>query len=867
LSVQTREKARPAKNTASPRTIMLTSVFKPPRIVEVEAETVPVRTILVEGAHSLVKARRTRIISTTASNARSLLERVGEPRRPSFPRWTGWYAGSRAVEIGKVVNLIISKMFPDEGIEPTDFTDKKYLSEPFKVSRQLHEAVRSRDKLKSVVFVNVEGGVDIYSAVSSSDETTTYYQVVSVGRGEDGEPVVRATCSCPTTGTICKHLVSSIAAHIPEVFGAVRAVREGVPPNAYIEEYRVRQTVLARELEALSREHENVWDAYIYYMVKLLKNRGILTTYKLKDHYRDEYISTVKRVVEARTLPKHLSSHVKYKVEQTVTLAREYRVVWTEEMKALRETLLGFIRDLGVRFGRRSGVSAWARMLAFAVVMSADYLKAPIVVHAVGDVGTFKTTGAKLIAEYVRVPELVVASSRGDPRAAYEDIVMTVARALDVPASSILFRVGGLVSSVTRKGDRVEVAFNLPFVLSILSARGDKGAATYNSLLSELRKRGYEVLFRVSGARADVKDHMQLARIENYRFTYVPDEKLGLLTKSDVFDNYVLVVDEGSRNPEALEGMLTKMSLAGLTEGVRIIIVTDNLEPHVEMVRNPRYAPLYDRMFLVFTSGVVDEVTVMENLFREPTVRFDGVALLAAARFVDAIPVNEEKVYLIKSVGNSLSYTFTLSAAPDGSKFVVPLRRGEKAPIIIDVFSGLGDFDFYPGGRFTVHTMLLSKFNAFLRGGDHAEDVDVKKALATTVASRLVVDVSTYSDYKGVVMRVADAVSDAYDRMRDALPEVAQLAALLREGKYGDAEKLFESLLTRASDDPVYAPLLMSVLELYAAVNDVNLDELPRPIAYTIAGILLVKGDTEALEGTRTLRELLELRREADVVG
>ena len=630
---------------------------------------------------------------------------------------------------------------------------------------------------------------------------------------------------------------------------------------------KMMKKVANKHLEAIeklgfleTKGYENVWEAYIYYFIKMLKNLNLIKPMKASKYDRDNFGELIKQVIRTGTLPKELS------VIKTKTITRErietnkkVEIVWTDEMKVAVEKVRTIIKDLQTRFGRKGGVSDWAEILTFAMIMSADYNKPPITIHALGDIGTFKTTGSRLIAQYVKLPELLI-RGRGEPRAVYEKILEAISTSFGIPPSAIFNKIGGIITSVSRKGNTVEVGVSIPYLYSILSAKG-RDLKDFIKFKDRLKELGFELETRYIGMNVDVKDHMQLAKIEHYRFSYVPDEKLGLLTKSDVFDNYVLVIDEGSRNPEALEGMLTKMSISSLNEGVRIIIVTDNLEPHIEMVRNPRYGPLYDRMFMAITSGIIDEMTVMENLYRDPPIKMDMVSILGIQKFIESIPVSEETIYVIKSVGNALSYKFTKVYTEEGEKFLKPIRRNERAPIEIDVLAGTPDFDFTPGNRFTVHTIQLAKFNAFLNENGEVTYEDVEKSLYTTIPSRLIVDASTYSEYKAVIAEIVDNVVSKIPAMREAMKKVAELVSALNKKEYDRAERVFNEIIDKIDDNPEYAPVLMSGLELFMALREFNIDEIPKPIAYTIGEIALIKGDLRMLVGTKTFKELREIHK------
>jgi hypothetical protein len=138
---------------------------------------------------------------------------------------------------------------------------------------------------------------------------------------------------------------------------------------------------------------------------------------------------------------------------------------------------------------------------------------------------------------------------------------------------------------------------------------------------------------------------------------------------------------------------------------------------------------------------------------------------------------------------------------------------------------------------------------------------DVEKALYTTIPSRLIIDANTYAEYKTKIAEIVDAVKSKIPTMREGMVRVAELVSLLNDKKYSDAESLFNKIVEEIDDKPEYAPVLMAGLELYMALRDFNIDELPKPIAYTIGEIILMKGDLRRLIGTKTFKELESIHR------
>lgn len=841
-------------------------IFNPPKKRKVKKDYIPIRQITM-GAKELV-TRKTDVVIVSDVRSSNLYYYLKEKyslepvKKGYLPRWTDWTSSDNSVMVRDIIDLLIGELKPFLGdVGYSDFTKYDLLDTRFKISKHLFLAVNNSDKITSVVYRNVDGGIDIIAEVESfSNRVDKYYVMISVNK--EG---VRSLCTCPSGNLICKHQIAVIASHIPEIVGSLHAIKTGSMLEKSISEFKRVHSDTITKLSSLETSYENVWEAYIYYFVKYLMKTGLIKPMKLSSSDREKIGEKLKHIIYGG-LPEELKENERRKIkkiEVSVGKSEIEEIVWTNEMKEAVKRVRKLIKDIQLRFGIRSGISDWAKMLAFSVVMSADYTKPPVNIHALGDVGTFKTTGSRLIAQYVKTPELII-SGTGEPVEVYEKIIKLISRNFGIPPDSIYGRIGGIITKVARKGDNVEVGVSIPFLYSILSSRSE-GLSVYKKFIKELKDEGFVTETQYKDMTVDVKDHIQLAKLEHYRFNYLPDEKLGNLIKHEVFDNYILVIDEGSRNPDALEGMLTRMTISSLNEGVRVIIVTDNLEPHIMMASNPEYTPLYDRMYMVITPGIIDELTSMEYLYKEPSVKFDMVTLLGIRKFIDSIPVSEEADYIIKSIGNALGYKFVKVYTEDGTVFLKPIKRNENSTLEIDLFEGVSDFDFARGNRFPVHTIELAKFNAFLNKHSRVTDKDIIESLYITIPSRLVVNANSYSDYKEKIIGVVDRATNKINDMKRAMIDVAGLVTHLVNKNYDDALAKFEEIMRTIEIKPEYAPVLMSGLELYISLQDYNIDELPTPIAYTIGEIILIKGDLGRLVGTTTFKRLRELHRKMEM--
>lgn len=831
-------------------------IFTKPEIVVEEAQdtlTIPIRSVLLN-MDLLTKGEFEAVIGEELVSLLDRVLREKYSRLGAYPKWK-YYSVVSAVKIGEVVDILMKHVFNEPPLDSKveDFTREYLLDKEFKVADQLYDIVNAGNhELKQVVLKNKSGGLDIYASIKSFTTEDRYAVALSTTTDSEGKPVIYATCSCPVgQQTFCKHIAAVLSVNLPEVLGSLEYLMRNKKGKleTYINKWRNKHREAIQALKELEDSGKRAaFEAYYYYIGKYLIKRELLWIPQTK--YDFELFKIIWDTVD-KGKPVVAERKTKTAKMELVSGKME-RIVWTEEMEKAREALIEVLQDITRKFGMHSRVSEWATALVYGMVMSSDYSNPPIILHAVGNIGTFKTTGSRILASYVKIPELVI-KGKGEPRAIYEDIILTIAEHADIAPSQIIDNVGGLITRVSRKGDEVEVRINVAFLFSLLAHKED-GLELYNNLVSALKEK-YTVSTSYMAPSAKVLDPAQLSNIEDYRYSLLPDEKLGLLRVADVFDNYVVVIDEGSRNPRGLENLLTRMSIITVNEGVRVIIITDNLEPHMEVISNPRYAPLFDRTYMAFTTEIKDELTVMENLFRDPVRKFDLITLMGIKKFVDAIPVSESMIYLIKTLGNALQYKYAIYMDDDGNKFIRPLKRDEKAHIELDAFEGL-EFDFIAGGRFPTHTIMMAKFFAFMNKHDKVEIEDLEAALRFTVKSRLVVTAESYSDYKLMIMEVNDRVSELVKKAENVMPRVVTLVTALSKNDYRKANEIFQDLVKASSMEPLYAAATISALELFTAMKDFDIDSLPPSIALTIGEILIQKGDTGLLEGTQTYKKL-----------
>jgi hypothetical protein len=361
-----------------------------------------------------------------------------------------------------------------------------------------------------------------------------------------------------------------------------------------------------------------------------------------------------------------------------------------------------------------------------------------------------------------------------------------------------------------------------------------------DAFINELKD--FKLEERIAKPKVSLLDPAQLSNIEDYRTKFIPST-IGLVTQYDIFDNHIIVVDEGSRNPRGLETLLTRMSISAINESVRIIIITDNLEPFTEVMSNPRYAPLHDRTFKTFTSTIKNELSILQHFNEKPSIKFNQTDLLIIKNFIDNIPVPEHILFLAKTIGYMLGYKFSIGIINE-TKYLQLFNREENPPVTIDVFKDI-EFKFIPGGRFVHHTLSLAKFIAFLKGHDYVTIEDFKQAVATTIMSRTIIETKNYTEYKLSFIEIFNKIRELL-KDNSIVEEVATLATALQNND-PQLENMFKTIMSKLPDKPFLAPAIASILEIQLT-KGINIRKLPKNIQYSIEEIMLQKGDLSTLE-------------------
>jgi hypothetical protein len=775
-----------------------------------------------------------------------------------FPRWN--YNIESEYTVKEIVDLTLSVINSAKSFSSyaEQLTTKSQLERKFVIAKQIHEALVAKNNLISINMLNNHGGFEMIGKIKSlsTPENNEYVIAISVMKGDDNEPKIYEYCSCPLHSStnehfVCKHFLSALSLFLPEILGTIDYIKFNNPNKNTGTPYEFINNIKKALTNLNQNKKDGLEEGLVYYVTKFLVNSGYIEKVLIPEEKRGEFEKIVSEAlnkkIDSRLIEKERKILKPSEVE--IPLTKLKKIVWPDEMKKMKEKIRTMIDDLDKRFGIENN-SEWSTLLTFASVMGSDYTEPPIVLHAVGEIGTFKTTGASFLSNYVEIPEIVISINGDNIASKYYELIKTISQSLSIPQANIENSVGGIITSLKVLPNMLTLTLNKTFIYSI--AR--KNNVNVNDFINELRQRGFNVEERSSRPKIGVIDPAQLGNIEDYRYKIMPNDVIGLIRESDVFDNNVVIIDEGSRNPKGLETLLTKMSISSVSEGVRIIIITDNLEPFQEVITNPRYAPLHDRTYKAFTNAMKNEVSLFENFNKTPAVKFKQTELLATKIFIDSIPVPEELLFLAKMFGYALSYKFSIGNI-DGIKYLQIFDRNTEIPIEIDAFNGK-KFTFVPGGRFVQHTLTLAKFFAFLNNHEIVTPEDLKNALMITVKSRLVTELDKYIDYRRFIIDIYNQINEIMEKRTPIIEDIGTLAVAIQKNDT-NLPTLFQKLLehtighnkntTTPNNGPILAPAIASIIEIQLTKN-LNIKEMPENIQYTAAEILLQKGDFFTLQ-------------------
>jgi hypothetical protein len=752
------------------------------------------------------RAIDTRVYSRFGDFLKSLATSLTNLQGFPFPRWD--YSIDSEYTVEEMVSIVMKVLNASVNIRVNDidlFTKADQLPRTFRVARQIHEAILSRTKFSAVTMFNENYGFEVFGRVKSlSKGDEEYALLISVMRDESGKPKIYEYCSCPfhestNNRFVCKHFLLAFAVFMKEILGSLDyLLGSSTDVSSHIS--RINNAIE----DAIKNSKGYLTEGLVYYIIKYLINSGFIVKTMVDD--KEKIINAIKWEhdnlhVDSSLIEKRDNVIV---TKGTLVVQPVKKIVWSNEMNKMRINVMKLIYDLNKRFGLDNiNDSDWSKMLAFAAIMSSDYVEPPTVIHTIGDVGTFKTTGARMISEYIEIPELVISYSGADAINKYGELIKIISNFFGIPLSSIENVIGGIITSMKILPNELKVSLNKTFLLSLAK----RNKSDLDAFINELKD--FKLEERIAKPKVSLLDPAQLSNIEDYRTKFIPST-IGLVTQYDIFDNHIIVVDEGSRNPRGLETLLTRMSISAINESVRIIIITDNLEPFTEVMSNPRYAPLHDRTFKTFTSTIKNELSILQHFNEKPSIKFNQTDLLIIKNFIDNIPVPEHILFLAKTIGYMLGYKFSIGIINE-TKYLQLFNREESPPVTIDVFKDI-EFKFIPGGRFVHHTLSLAKFIAFLKGHDYVTIEDFKQAVATTIMSRTIIETKNYTEYKLSFIEIFNKIRELL-KDNSIVEEVATLATALQNND-PQLENMFKTIMSKLPDKPFLAPAIASILEI-----------------------------------------------------
>jgi hypothetical protein len=823
------------------------------------AVTIPVYTL--NGSFSIEKVIEQRTIREFRSKfgefLRSLATSTINLQGFPFPKWNFDVESDYTVE--EMVSIVMS-ILNSTSLKANDislFTKPNQLKRKFVTAKQLHDAITSKTNLTAMTLFNYDLGFELYGKVKSlSDSNGEYTLLISVMRDGDGKPRIYEYCSCPfhSTGNhfVCKHFILALAVFLPEILGSLDYL------NSNNSDYVTRNIANVRNAirNIINNKKEYLEDGLVYYLIKYLVNEGFIV--KVQGD-KEKIENTIVREGDGVKVPNDLvddTQRVVSKEHIKIPVQPIKRIIWPDEMRRLRNNVISVISDLNKRFGLDENDSnEWSTLLAFSMIMSSDYTEPPVVLHAIGEIGTFKTSGARMITDYIEVPEIIIGYNGDDVVSKYYELIKIISDYFRIPQANLENTIGGVITSLRFLSNTLTLALNKAFLLSLAK----KNNSDLSTFINEIKNKGFNIEERISKPKTTVIDPAQLNNIDDYRSKLIPSA-IGLITQYDIFDNHVVIIDEGSRNPKGLETLLTKMSTSTINEGNRIILITDNIEPFMEVATNKRYAPLHDRTYKILTTAVKNDLNVLQYFNKTPSVKINQPDLLAMKVFIDNIPVPESLLFLAKTLAYALAYKFSLGII-DGVKYLQLFSRSESPPVEIDAFKKLS-FEFVAGGRFIQHTLTLAKFFAFLNMHDHVTIEDFMKAIIVTAKSRIIVNAENYTDYKLMLLEMQNILQEVLKNAEEIIKDVATIAV----APNAQLEKLFQTIISQASDTPIIAPAVASMIEILIT-KGIDLQTLPKNMQFTAIEILITKGDTFSLNKYSNIASAVIERRKSIIKG
>jgi hypothetical protein len=739
-----------------------------------------------------------------------------------YPRWRYEYTGD--ITIGEAVDAVLEIESGLLGASYRDLTPMRR-DQLFRWSKQLLFASVEKPVAKVAAFENKLGGVDIAAKVYSQTQAGEYSVYISAAKGK-----IAYGCSCPigSDGFMCKHVLAVITAMTPKILSTLAGKPEA------------EESIRKRAQEVFNRvsTRNGGPQAVSYYLGKLVRIKVEKT-----------HVLNPGKVVE-RLLSGDPSAFEEQVYEKTRPAVGEIKgtseeIVWSDLADVLRWKVKNTIEDLSKRFGYQ-GTGDWSYLLGYALATSGSYSSPPVTIHGVGDPGTYKTTGARLLARYVRIPVLR-ASLRGDPTEIYSFICDSISRNLGV--QDVRGRAGGLIRSLSIHGAGVEIEIDLSIAAALARESGG-GLESVKALARDLSSRGRVQVYDAP-AQLSILDTSTIVALDSVRYRYEVNRATGLMISRSILDAYIVLVDEGSRAGKAVEHLLTITSSPGTStpfEAPRIFVVTDNVSPYEAAMQTEDLAAFHDRSVKAIARAVRSELLSEKQMQAPPAAVFTSAELDYLARFIASIPVPQGIMHIAKAISLGVEHRF----APRG-EYIEVLPRGARGDVELSITSG--KVQYYGGGRFLHHALMLSRFNAFLRRASSVSIEDLSSILEILLLSHG--RAQSFSELKTGVLADASTIG-RYLLRADGY--VSRAALLVASAAYGspDPEKIFPSTIEEAAKDPFMAATLFASIE--AAISSYRVDprKLPRGAKLSAASLALARGDMELLKMLRSEVEKLE---------
>lgn len=799
---------------------------------------------------------------------------------PVFPEWK-YYEPANAPTLGEFVEkmqrYLVGKSHFTTAIDKTSISrelgrNSASATKPVRIAKELEFAASAADSISAVHVINDGGGVDVIAKMLSETRRGEDHTILVSVRSDEKTPRIYVACTCEaasTSSVICKHIFGALASRPSLILGAVDYIATGEkePLEKHIDYWRAR-TEEAKKILTTNVEKA----AFVYFFTRFLHNKDLLKKMALAEDKVNELKSLGDSIVSEdvqtqRDVISKLETLGLIEIKEVAKTARQEvaviegqveKIRWTEDMDKAREKILKLAFELSQRFGFKVDkidmIPEWALLLTYGLVMSPDHTQPPVVLHVVGDVGTYKTRGASMVSEYIEIPYIALEYRGNDIINVYSRFVEILSRYIGrvVPMD----RIGGIIRGIDTSKERLYLEIDLVSLISHIANRKrgaplDEVYRELKSLESELRSIGFSIicctadgrpLTRPAGIR--ILGTGELLNINDYRMKIRLLKQFKYMYEMDVLNSDIVVLDEASRAPEALSTLLKEMSMPSLLESVRLMILTDNLEPFQRTIKDRRYEPVHDRVYRAVTSSNVKMPSEQLAYSRtRPSVKFNYLELLRVQKFIEDIPVPEPLEMILVAISEALRYKYTINTIDD-VKHLRPVPRDQETPVVLDMFSDK-KFDFVSGsgGRFPFHVIYMSKFFAFLNRHEHVTVNDLMAALHFTIAARLRLEAETYTDYMAGVESIRSSVMNILSNYKGYIEILAKFGKTLESKDKEAISKEFETILYEANKDPFLAPLVMIYLERKLNNGEIDVGSLPDNVKLSLAQLVFEKYD------------------------